>query len=105
MLLAYTNGLELLRHLRPMIEELKGHDPNLADQIQRAASSVTLNVGEGSRRSGKDRKRFYRMAYGSAGEIEAALDTAAAWGWAKNIQPVRDLLDRELRLLWRLQRS
>ena len=102
MLLAYSNALELIRSLRPIVEQLKGYDANLADQVTRAATSVSLNVGEGSRRTGKDRKRFYRMAHGSAGEIQAALDTADAWGWSVDTQRARELLDLELRLLWGL---
>ena len=102
MLLAYTNALELITALAPIVEQLKGYDADLADQVRRAASSITLNVGEGSRRTGKDRKRFYRMAHGSAGEVQAALDTAIAWGWRIELGNAPTLLDRELRLLWGL---
>ncbi|MFN0249264.1 MAG: four helix bundle protein [Kofleriaceae bacterium] len=42
----------------------------------RAATSITLNVSEGSKRAGKDRRRFYVMAQGSAQELRGALDTA-----------------------------
>ena len=101
-LLAYTNALELIRELRPVVEQLKAYDRNIADQVTRAATSITLNVGEGSRRRGVDRKRFYRMAHGSAGEVLAALDTADAWGWRVESAKARELLDRELRLLWGL---
>ncbi len=78
---AYTNALDLIRALVPVVEQLKRYDSNLADQVIRAATSVTLNVAEGARRGGKDRRRFYVMARGSAGEIQGALDTADAWGW------------------------
>ena len=96
---AYTNALELIRALVPVVERLKTYDANIADQIVRAATSITLNVSEGSRRSGKDRRRFYVMARGSAGEIQGALDTADASGWRVDAERAREILDRELRLL------
>jgi four helix bundle protein len=81
---------------------LKAHNADLADQVTRAGSSVTLNLQEGSARSGRDRKRFYSFARGSAREILAALDTADAWGWRVETREARKLLDRELALLWGL---
>lgn len=104
MLAAYTNALELIRSLRSVVVQLKSDDADAADQVIRAGTSITLNIGEGSRRTGKDRKRFYRMAQGSAGEILAALDTADAWGWRVESTQARALLDRELALLWGLCR-
>lgn len=42
---------------------------DLADQLYRAVGSVSANIAEGySRSSGKDRKRFYEYALGSARE-------------------------------------
>ena len=104
MLIAYTNAIELIRALRPVVEQLKQHSANLADQVERAATSVAHNVAEGSRRSGKDCRRFYTMANGSAAEIRAALDVADAWGWPVASDPARVILDRELALLWGLCR-
>ena len=96
---AYTNALDLIRALVPVVEQLKRYDSNLADQVVRAATSVTLNVAEGARRSGKDRRRFYVMARGSAGEIQGALDTADAWGWRVDSERARSLVRRQLGLL------
>jgi len=61
-----------------------------------------LNLGEGNRRAGKDRRRFFVMAQGSASEIRAGLDVAEAWGWAVKADEAKVILDRELQLLWRL---
>ncbi len=76
-----------------------------ADQIERAASSIVQNVAEGSLRRGKDPRRFYTMANGSASEVRAVLDLAKAWGWPINDAEARRLLDRELALLWGLTRG
>ncbi len=46
-----------------------------ADQLQRAATSVPLNIAEGAGEfSRKDKARFYRMARRSATECAAVLD-------------------------------
>jgi four helix bundle protein len=104
MLAAYTIGLELIRALRPVVAQLRAISPDVADQIERAASSVVYNVAEGSRRNGRDPRRFYDMAHGSAGEIRGALDVADAWGWAVDSRKAREVLDTELALLYGLTR-
>lgn len=48
---------------------------HLRDQFVRAASSITLNLAEGSAKgTAKDRLRFYRIAFGSQRECAAVLD-------------------------------
>jgi four helix bundle protein len=50
---------------------------NMKQQIRRAALSVKLNLSEGSsRKSEKERKRYFEIARGSVVEIDAALETA-----------------------------
>ena len=47
----------------------------LADQIQRAATSISLNIAEGAGEfSRRDKARFYRFALRSATESAALLD-------------------------------
>ena len=104
MLVAYEVALDLVRALRPVVAQLRTHSPAAADQVERAASSIVLNLAEGDRRQGRDQKRFFDMAHGSAGEIRGALELAAAWGWAVDSAQARGLLDRELGLLWGLTR-
>ncbi|MCB0319262.1 MAG: four helix bundle protein [Bdellovibrionales bacterium] len=54
--------------------KLKRH---LKDQLERAASSVALNLAEGSGRfTRKDQKRFYHIAFASLRECQAVLDLA-----------------------------
>ena len=45
----------------------------IADQIIRSASSVPANIAEGAGRSGRDRLHHYRIAYGSAKEVDTHL--------------------------------
>ncbi|MCE9577470.1 MAG: four helix bundle protein [Deltaproteobacteria bacterium] len=65
----------------PLIERIRCGNRSIADQIVRAASSVLLNLGEGSQRRGADRMHFYRIAAGSAAEVRCALDAAEALGF------------------------
>ena len=104
MLIAYDVALDLIRALRPVVARLRTYSPEAADQVERAASGIVLNLAEGSRRRGRDPRRFWDMAHGSAGEIRGALDLADAWGWQVDSAQARALLDRELGLLWGLTR-
>jgi four helix bundle protein len=104
MLVAYTVALDLIRALRPVVAQLRKYSAEAADQVERAASSIVHNLAEGARRNGRDPKRFFDMAHGSAGEIRGALDVADAWGWQVDSEPARALLDRELGLLYGLTR-
>ena len=104
MLVAYTVALDLIRALRPIVAQLRKYSAESADQVERAASSIVHNLAEGYRRNGRDPKRFYAMAHGSAGEIRGALDVADAWGWEIDSSAARALLDRELGLLFGLAR-
>ena len=45
----------------------------IADQVIRSASSVPANLAEGAGRSGRDRLHHYRIAYGSAKEVDTHL--------------------------------
>jgi four helix bundle protein len=52
----------------------------LADQVIRAASSVPANLSEGQGRIGRDRLHFWRIAYGSAKEVDVHLRLLASAG-------------------------
>ncbi len=50
-------------------------DYHLKDQLLRAASSVVLNLAEGSgKRTFKDKRRFYDIAFGSLRECQAIIE-------------------------------
>ena len=99
-------SLSFLRSLRSPVARLRTSDPDLARQIRRAASSISLNLAEGAARCGKDRKQHFRVAAGSAREVHAALRCAEAWGDLKASETSLslDVLDRLHRLLWGLTR-
>jgi four helix bundle protein len=55
----------------------------LVDQIQRASTSVVLNLVEANGRTGQDRVQQLKIARGSANEVDAALDLLAVRGLLK----------------------
>jgi four helix bundle protein len=99
---AYEVALELVRAMRPVVEAVARHDRELAIQMRRAASSVPLNIAEGSQRAGKDRLHHYRIAAGSAAEVASALRVASAWGYSGEAPAAAKLADRVGAMLWRL---
>ena len=59
----------------------RGHG-YLADQLSRAMASSVLNLAEGNgkRRYGPERRRFFEISLGSIAEVGACLDLARAFG-------------------------
>ena len=99
-------SLAAVESLREPLRVLRAADADLHRQVKRAATSVPLNIAEGARRAGRDRRHHWRVAAGSAAEVRVALRTAVAWGdldEALTEQPL-GLLDRVLAMLWRLTR-
>ena len=79
MLIASIRTLELIALLRLIVDELRARAPHLADQLDRAASSVHLQLAEGSGRRGSGCAGPARGAAADAQEVKAALKLALAW--------------------------
>ncbi len=95
MLRIYTTIMEVLRMLRPVVAEIEMHDRDLARQLRRAASSMALNVGEGSGSSGGTRRERYRNALASSRETGACLDVSVALGYVERVDArLLDALDK-----------
>jgi len=93
----------LIEALAPVVPAIERKDRSLADQIRRAASSVSLNLAEGERSAKGNKQKHYSIAHGSANEVRAALFVARAWGvWIEPNERALSILDRLLALLWRL---
>jgi four helix bundle protein len=77
----------------------------LRDQLQRASSSIALNIAEGCARYARpDKAHFYRIARGSAMECAAVLDLALGRGLvtAAAHRHGRGLLGRVVQMLTKL---
>jgi len=78
----------------------------LRDQLERASTSIVLNIAQGcGRTSPADKGRFYAMARGSATESAAVLDVLSCRGLvdARFRTRARSLLVRIVQMLTRLQ--
>ena len=79
--------LEVIFILRPVVRAIEGSDRDLASQLKRAASSVVLNISEGSGSAGGVRKQRYRTALGSAREAWSCLLVAERAGYIASLPP------------------
>jgi four helix bundle protein len=103
MLKIYDDMLETLRAMRGAIEAIDKRDPDLARQLRRAASSVVLNVAEGSGSFGRMRTARYRTALGSARETLACLRVGEALGYVETMpDALTDRIDRVIGTLVRV---
>ena len=94
----------LVQRLCQPMRQLRSRDADLHRQIRRAASGIALQMAEARARNGKDRTQLFRIAAGSAREVDTALRVAEAWGDLTKIQiqPALQTLDRIRALLWGL---
>ena len=77
---------------------------SLADQVIRSASSVPANIAEGAGRSGRDRLHHYRIAYGSAKEVDTHLRLLVGAGAIDRTRvfTALNLFDDVRAITWRL---
>ena len=101
MLRIYEVALKVLEEMQPGIGLIERRDRDLARQMRRAASSVVLNIAEGSgQEPGDARRNHYRIAMGSAAEVSAVIDLA---GFADG-GPQQEELRRVAAMLFRMAR-
>jgi len=79
----------------------------IADQVIRSASSVPANLAEGAGRSGRDRMHHFRIAYGSAKEVDTHLRLLVGVGAidASDTEISLQLFDDVRAMRWRLLHS
>jgi four helix bundle protein len=101
----YQVGLDFVVLADGVVHALPRGRSYLADQLRRAATSIYLNIAEGSGEfSVPDKVRFYRMAKRSATECAAIIDvlTRLSAGRAEELAAGRDLLFRVVSMLTRM---
>ena len=77
---AYQEALRFVAWVDPLIEKLPAKIA-ARDQLDRASTSIVLNIAEGNgKRSHPDRCRYFDIARGSAVECAACLDVLAVKG-------------------------
>lgn len=77
----YKKGLDLVGQVEGICNGVRGGRYNfITDQLRRAASSIILNIAEGSGKwSKRDKINFYRMSQASTNECLAAMDLLFAY--------------------------
>jgi four helix bundle protein len=71
----YRAALELVALISRAVEQLPRGSGYLVDQLQRAGTSVPLNIAEGAgEHAANEKARFYRIAKRSATECASILD-------------------------------
>ncbi len=106
-LVAYQRSIQFVAWASQLIEELP---PKLAvsDQLDRASTSVPLNIAEGNGKyTAPDRCRYFESARGSALECAACLDVLVAKGrcTVEEIQKGKGILHETVNLLVGLIKS
>ena len=86
MLEIYEVSLSVIHKLRLVVGSIERFDSDLAKQLRRAASSVTLNLAEGSGSQGRNRNARYFNALGSAREVRACIHVALAWNYLEEVR-------------------
>ena len=87
MLRIYPVVLELVRQASPQLRVVRARSSNLGDQLERALTSIPLNLAEGAYSRGKNRQARFQSAAASARETLACLETAEAMGFIGPIDP------------------
>jgi four helix bundle protein len=107
MLVAYEVAIDLVRDLRPLVEQIRKHDNNLAKQLVDAMNSTVQNLSEGAVHRGGNKRAKFEIAHGEANEVRGSLDLATAWGYVNDEAAVtaHAKLRRLLALCWGLTRG
>ncbi len=104
----YQAAIDFVVMADDVVEHLPRGRAYLADQLQRAATSIPLNVAEGAGEfSRQEKARFYRMARRSATECAAIFDVCRRLALIKqeSYGSGRELLLRIVSMLTKMTRS
>jgi four helix bundle protein len=106
-LIAYQRSIQFVAWASPLLEELPAKLA-VADQLDRASTSVPLNIAEGNAKfTAPDRCRYLDTARGSALESAACLDVLVAKGRCsvEQIEEGKRLLHETVSLIIGLTKS
>jgi four helix bundle protein len=95
-LLVVVSAREMIKKIYTVINAFPTEEKYaMGSQLRRAALSVYLNITEGcSRKSLKERERFFEIARGSLIEVDSIFDVADDLGYLKNAS--KDVLGQSI---------
>jgi four helix bundle protein len=103
----YKCAIQNLVNLNDIVNNLPKGQARLADQLKRAATSIPLNIAEGSgKRTKVDCDRYFYNARGSAMECAAVLDVCVAINLITKENQIKnkELLHRIVAMLTKMSR-
>ena len=106
-LIAYQRSIQFVAWSSPLLEKLPAKLA-VTDQLDRASTSVSLNIAEGNAKyTAPDRCRYFDSARGSALECAACLDVLVAKGRStgEEVEKGKEILREIVSLLIGLIRS
>ena len=103
-LVAHEKALEAAGDAITLVMRVPAPLKSIADQVIRSASSVPANLDEGLGRTGRDRLHFWRIAYGSAKEVDSHMRLLYRAGAVNRTEAERTLstFDEVRAMTWRL---
>ncbi len=103
-LIVQQKALEAAAGLQPLLPIIRKADRDLFDQVRRAMNSVVLNLAEAEGNDPGTAKVRFATACGSAKEVRAGLQLAAAYGYIGRTRCANlDIaLDEVCAMSWRL---
>ena len=101
---ALDAAYELISALVPVVKAVGAQDRSLKSQLQKAASSIPLNLSEGWGLQDGSKRQRYLTALGSAREVGAIIETARRWRYISTARAseVSQLLDQVIAMTYRL---
>jgi len=103
-LIVQEKALQAAAEVQPLLPIIKKRDKDLFDQVRRAMNSVVLNIAEADGNDAGTARARFASACGSAKEVRAGLQLAAAYGYIGQT-PLAKLdiaLDEVCAMSWRL---
>ena len=99
----YPVMIAMVKSVCALSRKVQQHDPDLARQMRRAATSVVLNGVEGWHSHGGNRIARFLNAMSSGRETLASLDLSVACGYLTDAEVDVDLdrLDHIVAVMWR----
>ena len=79
------HSLGVIELSRPLVEAIQRKDRDLASQLRRALSSISLNLAEGFGNSSGNARLRFETARGSLNEAQAGIRVAVAWGYISQV--------------------